>query len=151
MAPATSARTAAARAGVRKRALALAQRAPPGYRRRVSGEATALLRVLLAHHQRVCRPPGSRISDVSARVINYGRLCSLAGIPWLVRSVGPFLLEIAKWCDEHGYPPLNSLAVNAESLLPGDSYDGAGNFRLANWPADVARCLTFGGYPSTPP
>lgn len=117
----------------------------------MKGESKALLRALLAHHQMVCRPPGTRITDVNTRVISYGQLCTAAGVPWLVRSVGPFLLEIAEWCEQHGYPPLNSLAVNGESLIPGDSYDGAGNFRLADWQTDVERCLTFPGYPSTLP
>jgi hypothetical protein len=117
----------------------------------VKRESRELLRALLAHHRTVCRPPGTRVTDVNKRVISYGQLCDSAGVPWLVQSVGPFLLEIAKWCEQHGYPPLNSLAVNAESLIPGDSYDGAGNFRLADWAADVERCLTFAGYPSAPP
>lgn len=113
-------------------------------------ESRALLSALLAHHRQVCLPPGTRVFDISQRVISYGQLCQAAQVPWLVRNVGRYLLEIAEWCEQHHYPPLNSLAVNAESLVPGDSYDGAGNFQLANWPADVERCLTFPGYPSTP-
>lgn len=114
-------------------------------------ESRALLRVLLGHHRQVCKPPGTHVNDVSARVIPYGKLCAAAGVPWLVRSVGPFLLEIAEWCDRHGYPPLNSLAVNAETLIPGDSYDGAGGFAIVHWPQDVVRCLTFDRYPTSPP
>jgi hypothetical protein len=111
----------------------------------------AILRALLAHHRQVCQPPGTRLFNVSQRVISYGQLCDSAGVPWLAQRVGPFLLEIAEWCEQHHYPPLNSLAVNAESLIPGDSYDGAGDFLLTDWPADVERCLTFTGYPSTTP
>jgi len=60
--------------------------------------------------------------------------------------VGQFLGEIADWCSTHGYPPLNALAVN-DTGLPGDGHDGAGGFKIVNWPAEVEQCIRFTGYP----
>jgi hypothetical protein len=115
------------------------------------GETFALGRVLLAHHATVRRPPGSRLSDgeVQRRLLSYGALCEQAGIAFLTKSVGPFLGELATWCGERGYPPLNALAVNATTRLPGDGYYDAEQCKL--WPSDVRACLTYDGYPVTMP
>jgi hypothetical protein len=64
--------------------------------------------------------------------------------------VGPFLLEIAEWCKDAGYPPLNALAVNATGM-PGEGYDGAGGYIVKDWPNDVEGCILFTGYPAKVP
>jgi hypothetical protein len=48
-------------------------------------------------------------------------------------------------------PPLNSLAVNAQTGIPGASYDGAGGFHTVDWPRDVDACIRIGKYPATAP
>jgi len=64
--------------------------------------------------------------------------------------VGAFLGEVAEWCADNGYPPLNALAVN-ETGVPGVGFDGAGGFRMDNWPADVEACVRFTEYPDRMP
>ena len=114
-------------------------------------ESCAIGQALLNHHQLVTsnRPPGRKVIP-SNYTIQYGVLCSQAGLPDLVRIVGTFLGEIAEWCDSHGFPPLNSLAVNATGM-PGDGYDAAGGFKMADWPRDVERCIRWTGYPTSLP
>jgi hypothetical protein len=83
--------------------------------------------------------------------IAYGILCARAAFPGSPEGVGPYLREIAEWCNASGFPPLNALAVNATTGIPGDSYNGAGGFSIINWPADLAACVRFTGYPATIP
>ena len=47
------------------------------------------------------------------------------------------------------WPPLNALAVNGETGMPGEGYDGAPGCDLLRWPEEVRRCIAFGGYPSS--
>ena len=113
--------------------------------RALCGELLLLHRTTTAKH-----PPGKHVIP-GQHTIAYGELCARAGVPHLTRVVGGFLLEIAEWCQAAGFPPLNSLAVNSESGMPGDSYDGAGGFAIIDWPADVDACIRFRGYPAMPP
>lgn len=119
-------------------------------------EARLLLLALLRHHRDITTqtpppPPGARIVT-SSYTIQYGSLCARAGLPGgLVRVVGSFLGEIAVWSRENGFPPLNSLAVNGTSGIPGEGYDGAGGFHIVNWPEEVAQVIRFTGYPLTVP
>ena len=115
-------------------------------------ESRALCGELLRHHRTTiaAHPPGKHVVP-GPYTITYGDLCARAGVPHLTRIVGKFLLEIAEWCAGSGFPPLNALAVNRETRIPGDSYDGAGGFTSANWPTDVEACIRFNGYPATPP
>jgi hypothetical protein len=97
----------------------------------MSGEARALANVLLDHHRRICRPRRLTSNAVTPdavyqSTITYGDLCARAGVPYLTRAVARFLAEIADWCNANGWPPLNSLAVNAQTRVPGEGYDGAG-------------------------
>jgi hypothetical protein len=48
-----------------------------------------------------------------------------------------------------GYPPLNALAVNAQTRMPGDGYYGAEQCQF--WPKEVRACLVFQGYPAEMP
>jgi hypothetical protein len=88
-------------------------------------------------------------AEVQRVALAYGVLCERAAVPWLTRSVGSFLGELATWCSESGFPPLNSLAVNAATRLPGDGYYSAEQCKL--WPTEVRACLTFDGYPAKMP
>jgi len=110
-------------------------------------EAYRLGQALLDHHHRRTAqvPPGRAVIPANYTV-RYGTLCADAGVSHILRVVGQFLGEIADWCSTHGYPPLNALAVN-DTGLPGDGYDGAGGFKIVNWPAEVEQCIRFTGYP----
>ncbi len=111
-------------------------------------EALRLGQALLDHHRLTTSqvPPGKGII-ADRYTIRYGTLCTNAGVPHVLRIVGSFLGEVAEWCADKGYPPLNSLAVN-ETGLPGEGYDGAGGFKITAWPADVENCIRFTGYPA---
>lgn len=106
---------------------------------------------LLDHHRTVRRTPGSQLSDnaINRSLIAYSTLCERAGVPWLVRTVGSYLGEVASWCSEYGYPPINALAVNAQTRMPGDGYYGAE--QCHHWPREVRECLVFQGYPDKMP
>jgi hypothetical protein len=65
--------------------------------------------------------------------------------------VGSFLGEVADWCAAQGHPPLNSLAVNADTGIPGEGYEGAGGFKIVDWPTEVEQCIRFVGYPRRTP
>jgi hypothetical protein len=111
-------------------------------------ESRALGQALLDHHQLVTKkhPPGKKVV-ASKYTIQYGILCLQAGLPHLVRIVGTFLGEVADWCAEHKYPPLNALAVN-ETGVPGVGYDGAGGFKAQHWDIYVDECVRFQTYPA---
>lgn len=109
--------------------------------------AEAIAQELLDHHRHRCiRVPSP---PIDACVVTYGDLCDRAGVPGVTRGVGRFLQEVAEWCHENGWPPLNSLAVNADLRHPGDSYDLAPGCSLLTWPDEVAACIGFRGYPET--
>jgi len=92
-------------------------------------EAQAITQALLYHH-RSLESPESRPENPDAYTIQYGKLCERAGVPWLTRSVGQFLQETAEWCESHGWPPINSLAVN-DTGMPGGGYDIAPRLQFA--------------------
>ena len=114
-----------------------------------------LARELLRRHEQICRQLGVRkpqdVTDgiVNQSIIFYGVLCDRAGVPWLTHSVGQFLGEIAEWCTDNGWPPLNALAVNSERWMPGDGYDGAAGCSLIRWADEVKNCIAFNGYPAS--
>src|SRR4051812_27148827 len=105
--------------------------------------AIALTDTLLAHHHHVCQPGRS----INTCRIPYLQLCQVAAYPDIVQSVGRYLRETADWCVQHGYPPINSLAVNGTTQMPGDAYDMAPGCSLLNWPAEAQTCIDFQGYP----
>lgn len=115
---------------------------------RMTAEARALAQVLLDHHRLVCAPRRGTKPAIDSCVIAYGRLCERAGVPHLTHSVGPFLWEVAEWCEENGWPPLNALAVNRETRMPGEGYDGAPGCTLFAWPEEARAAIEFGGYPA---
>lgn len=121
----------------------------------MTAEARAIAIVLLKQHQESCRDfknvPPEEITDsmVGQSVVFYGSLCERAGVPFLTHGVGRFLGEIAEWCEENGWPPLNSLAVNRATGMPGIGYDGAPGSDLFHWPEQVRQCMAFGDYPDS--
>jgi hypothetical protein len=116
-------------------------------------ESKALGQVLLDHHREITlqNPPPERKFSVDPYLIAYGDLCSRARVPELVRIVGGYLAEIADLCATNDWPPLNALAVNSESRLPGDGYDEAVGCSEKNWSVEVAQCIRFAGYPRQMP
>ncbi len=116
-------------------------------------EARVLARELLRRHEAVRQDLGVDLPDdvtdgmIIGSVISYGVLCDRAGVSFLTHRVGHFLGEVADWCDENGWPPLNALAVNATTGIPGEGYDGASGCTLLNWPREVRTCVAFSGYP----
>jgi hypothetical protein len=114
-------------------------------------EARKLGQVLLDHHRvkREEHPPGKRVL-LPRYTIRYNDLCNRAGVPHVLRIVGTFLSEIAEWCADEDFPPLNSLAVG-EVGVPGEGYDGAGGFHAVHWPKDAEACVRFEGYPESMP
>lgn len=114
-------------------------------------EARALGNALLSQHRETTtrHPPGARVRP-DRYTIRYGVLCERARVPHLVRSVGPFLVEVAEWCEAEGFPPLHALAVG-QAGMPSDGYDGAGGFRMIDWATDVETCIRFTGYPAAIP
>jgi hypothetical protein len=117
----------------------------------MKAESIAMFQELLDHHRLVCVRADGTSPPRSACVISYGELCSRAGVPHLTRYPGRFLQEIAECCAANHWPPINSLAINAEEGHPGSHYDVAPGCSLLNWPAEVDECIAFRGYPERPP
>lgn len=122
---------------------------------RFSPEARALGQKLLEHHMMMCHTTNVAATDlvdsqVTRLSIRYGTLCERAGLPFLTRSSGGYLHEIAVWCEKEGWPPINALVVN-ESGLPGEGYDRAPGGGYAKWPEQVRNAIAFKGYPDVMP
>jgi hypothetical protein len=117
----------------------------------MKAESISMFQELLDHHRLVCVRADGTSPPRSACVISYGELCSRAGVPHLTRYPGRFLQEIAECCHENHWPPINSLAINAEEGHPGSHYDVAPGCSLLNWPAEVDASIAFLGYPDRPP
>jgi hypothetical protein len=115
---------------------------------KMSPEAASMAQVLLDHHGRVCQRPGGPPANVVACLITYKEMCERAGVPFLTRSAGHFLQQVAEWCDVNGWPPINSLAVNQETRMPGGGYDEAPGCSLVDWEAEVKACIAFTEYPN---
>ena len=106
--------------------------------------ARALANALLEHRRSVA---ASRPADLDGALIAYGDLWDRAGSPGDLALVGGYLKEVAAWCAEHGWPPLNSLAVNGKKRRPGRRYAEAAGCSLEGWEGEVRSCLEFHGYP----
>ena len=117
----------------------------------MSPVARAICQALLDHHRLSCRTDDGGARPAESCLITYGDLCRQAGVPAVVRKVGHFLQEVAVWCQENGYPPLNSMAVNQDSRMPGDNYEVAPGCSLLDWPAQAQACIAFTGYPDRVP
>ena len=117
---------------------------------KLGSEAIAFANVLLDQHRRAClHPKGTASPSRAACLITYKTLCERANLLFLLRSLGPFLAQIADWCRSNRWPPINSLAVRQDSHIPGYGYDGAPGCRLEDWETDVQACIDFRGYPES--
>ena len=122
--------------------------ASKGKMTKLNAEATAFADVLLDQHHRAClHPEGSVSPRRDDCLITYKALCERAKLPFLLRSLGPFLATIADWCRSNQWPPINSLAVRHDSHIPGYGYDGAPGCSLEDWETEVQACIDFRGYP----
>jgi hypothetical protein len=104
----------------------------------------------LLQHQRNIREAiaGDQLSCSNREcLISYGELCQRAGYPQVTESVGAHLQQIADWCRENGWPPLNALAVNASTGMPGDGYNIPLNCDSSRWWEQANAALLFEGYP----
>jgi hypothetical protein len=110
-------------------------------------EALALLRALLEHHATVCVPDNGQLPSREDCVIAYGALCDQAGTGHIQRVIGTFLLEVAQWCAAQGHPPINALAVNGTTGIPGENYDAAPGCSNLNWPGEVDAVIAYQNYP----
>jgi len=112
----------------------------------MSYPAVRLANELLKHHRRYRRDSKSvNQKAVEKTIITYKDLAQRAKTAW--RGIGRPLGEIAEWCDDEGWPPLNALAVNGKTREPGPEYDGAANCHSASWCMDVRAVISFKGYP----
>jgi hypothetical protein len=111
----------------------------------MSPEAQKLAQALLDHHRKFCRLQSASLDSC---LIAYGDLCEQAGLSHLKPNVGEFLREIAQWCHDNGWPPLNALAVNHDTHRPGRGYGSAPGCSLERWQDDVAACIDFADYPA---
>ena len=108
-------------------------------------ESQAICQALLEHHREVCvREP---IPQRSACLVTYGEICGRAAVP-LSQAINHFVHEVAVWCNDHHFPPLNSLVVNQDTRIPGEGYDKAPGCNLLNWDRDAERCIAFREYPA---
>jgi len=112
----------------------------------MSDRAVKLANALLKHQRQFRRDPKYvNQKAVEHAIITYKDLGTMAGTGW--RDIGHLLRDIAEWCDEQGWPPLNALAVSSQTHEPSKEYDGAGNFKSVDWPYDVRKCIGFNRYP----
>ncbi|MHC5537656.1 hypothetical protein ACYOEI_05430 [Singulisphaera rosea] len=112
----------------------------------MKAESIALFQELLDHHRLVCARDDGTSPPRSQCIIAYLELCTRARVPHLARYPGKFLQEIAEYCATNGWPPINSLAINAEEGHPGSHYDLAPGCNLLTWPDEVDACIRFRGY-----
>jgi hypothetical protein len=112
-------------------------------------ESLAMLRVLLEHHRYSIYNEQGIVPPWLQCRITYGNLCEQAGVPHLTRNPGSFLAEVASWCAARGLPPINALAVNNETDMPGDNYDLAEGCSLLTWPAEHNAAIRCREYPPT--
>lgn len=115
----------------------------------MSPEARKLAQALLDRHKEACRPQTEAGTSVDSCLVTYGDLCERAGLPHLKPNVGKFLREVAQWCHDKNWPPLNALAVNHETRRPGRGYDSAPGCNQERWQDEVTACITFAGYPNS--
>ncbi len=106
---------------------------------------------LLQRHNQVCSnmpKQESAVKDkhIQAAIISYKDLLASIGAPEsLAPSIGKFLSEVARWCVDRRYPPVNALAVNGALRRPGVGYFLAPGG--ADWDAEVKKCIACDRYP----
>ncbi|WP_434622697.1 hypothetical protein [Azospirillum sp. B2RO_4] len=63
-------------------------------------------------------------------LLTYKELSDAIGVHWRVANL--YLGIIQKYCKEKDLPPLQSIAVNAKTGLPGNGYSGSSNNKKAH-------------------
>jgi hypothetical protein len=111
----------------------------------LSTEALAICQVLLNHQRSLLRaaerPPFKQC------LLTYRDVCEGAGLPLLIQSVSTCLWEIAEFCADNEWPPLNALVVNSKTFEPGKVYDKAPGCSLKTWREEAQCCLDYAHYP----
>jgi len=110
-------------------------------------EARMLANILLEHHRYLRGHLWLTPDTVQPKhMLPYGELCTRAGLGYLPLGLDHFLGQVAYWCQSKGLPPLNALAVNAQTKMPGDGYYAVAGSHL-NWWSNVQACIACGKYP----
>lgn len=122
--------------------------------RQMTDLAEAIGDALLQHHKEFCSnldtPPETAKEMMAEQVtIPYVVLLRKAKVADFVNpvNVGKYLDEVAAWSKENRFPPINALAVNGETGIPGAGFDAAEG--CANWPEQVQKCIAYKNYPPT--
>jgi len=106
---------------------------------------------LLMRHKKICSQMPKQedcVEDkhIQAAIISYRDLLASIGAPEsLAPSVGKYLFEVARWCVDRGYPPVNALAVNSALRKPGAGYFLAPGGE--DWDTEVKQCIACDKYP----
>ena len=109
---------------------------------------------LLKRHSELCArlevtPDTVTELMVQESTIPYKTLCENIGAPFVTESVGNYLNEVAEWCESCGLPPINALAVNGQTGVPGTGYFLAPG--CGDWPKEVRESIACKKYPSALP
>lgn len=107
-------------------------------------QSIALCNALLEHHRLAC-PTGRE--PFRSCTIGYREICETAGVSQIHRHPGPFLFEIAQWCERNGWAPLNALAIDEKLGRPSEEYDLSPRCHLSNWCAEAASAVAERRYP----
>jgi len=108
---------------------------------------------LLARQREICSTfEGSWeqvLEDLKQKaIIAYKPLLKVIGAPEsLAEGIGQYLYPLAEWCQDRGLPPINSLAVNGTTRVPGVGYysaPGCGE----KWEQEVRECIACKDYPA---
>jgi hypothetical protein len=111
----------------------------------LSEEAAAICQVLINHQRAILRSTNRPPFDEC--LLSYGEVCEYAGLPLLIEPVSGCLWEIAEFCAENEWPPLNALVINARTGEPNKSYDKAPGCSLKAWRDEAQRCIEYAHYP----
>ena len=93
-------------------------------------------------------------------LISYKQLMDVSGVHLDPRNAGGPLFHIAAYCDERGWPPINSLVVRKDERSPGDGYFAAPGStidsddaveRMHLWAKVTEDCLNSDKYPREVP
>jgi hypothetical protein len=106
-------------------------------------ESRRLLNALLRRHHAIING-NIDASVIDCCVVSYADLCEFAGLDRaLAHPSGNFLIEIHEWCIGRGLPPINALAVNEYTRIPGEGYPN----RDRCWATDVENVISCTEYP----
>lgn len=112
----------------------------------MSAISKKLYQTLLDHHLSVRISEPIKDTQIDPCLMTYARLCDESGMPGAEVGVGKFLAEIAEYCQVNGWPPINALAVNSSSRMPGEKYDLAEGCSILHWPQQVIDVLLCHDY-----